>query len=432
MNTKQLLVYIILICPLLAFSQENKPDWLKKLDDFKIKPVIALQLWNTYTVGEEVYNSDTGLYEPVDDRMNLQLRRSRFGVKGQPYENLQFNVTAALDLLGRDVLSGTEGGGNNGGSPIFRIWNAYVQWRVIDNSEKLNVVAGYMPPQIGRESITAATRSTSLEKSWSQNYLRRHLAGLGPGRAGGINFGGLFLSEQGKFNWGYDIGVFNPLFVSRGGNSIGNKYSPLVTGRLAAYIGDPESKKYTTGHKVNYFGKRKGLTIAVAGARQGETDLFRSNSAAGFDFLLNLGNLNFDGEFTQLWREGTDPDDIFPREFTVSSNTGYLRMGYNLNLKNGYVLEPVAMVVWFNGEKSAIGQLDAGVVSSLSGEDHSLDLGFNLYFNPDLKLSLHYTWRDADPGAAGNGATVNNYFSQSGVGAIHRGDWLGLGLVAVF
>ncbi|HFA49838.1 MAG TPA: hypothetical protein ENJ95_12595 [Bacteroidetes bacterium] len=421
-----------LLFPLFVFAQQDNPSWGKKLVGFKIKPSVGLQLWSSYTFGEEIYNENTDRYEAVDDRLNFQIRRTRLGFKGQAYEDLQFNVTASLDVVGRDVLSGTEGGGNNGGSPKFRIWNAFVQWRLLPGSEKLNLVTGYMPPQIGRESITSALRSTSLEKSWSQNYLRRHLVGTGPGRAMGVNIGGLFLGKNGKFNWGYDVGIFNPAFVAYGGNSVGKKYSPLLTGRLAAYIGDPESKKYTTGHKVNYFGKRKGLTLALAAAAQGETDLFSVNKAAGFDFLLNLGKLNFDGEWTYMWREGSRWKIDVLKDFTVASNVGYLRLGYNFNLKNGYVLEPLAMLVKFNGETGADDEADAAAVKSLAGEEQIIDLGFNFYFNPDLKISLHYTLRDGEPGYAGNGATVNNYFSQSGVGAIHRGDWLGLGLVAVF
>ncbi len=425
---------LLLYLPFFVFAQQEQPSsWQEKLEGFQIKPSIGVQLWSSYTMGEEVFNETTGEYESVDDRLNFQLRRTRFGLTGQPYKNLKFNLTASLDLVGRDVLAGTEAGANNGASPIFRLWNAYVQWRMTSGSEKLNAVVGYLSPQIGRESITSAMRSTSMEKSMSQNYLRRHLVGTGPGRALGVNIGGLFLSENSKLHWGYDLGIFNPVFESYLGNSVGKEYSPLLTGRLAAYIGDPESKKYTTGHKVNYFGKRKGLTVAAAGATQGETDLFLSNTAAGFDFLLNFGNLNFDGEWTYLWREGSELDDVNSvREYMVSSNTGYVRLGYNVQLKNGYILEPLAMYVKFNGETTAREQADAISVKSLAGEEQIIDFGFNLYFNPDLKLSLHYTLRDADSGDAGDGATVNNYYSQSLVGAIHRGDWLGFGLVAVF
>ena len=62
---------------------------------------------------------------------------------------------------------------------------------------------------------------------------------------------GLFLKE--KLSWGYDIGVFNPAMQAYNNNSVGEVYSPLLTGRLAAYLGAAESKSYTTDHKLNYF-----------------------------------------------------------------------------------------------------------------------------------------------------------------------------------
>ncbi len=420
------------LLPLLATAQDESNRWLEKLKDFKIQPTLGFQLWGTYTNGEELYNEDVGRYENIDNRVNFQIRRTRIGLKGQPYENLKFNLTGALDLVGRDILAGTEGGGNNGGSPSFRVWNAYVQWRVRNNDEALNLVVGYLPAQIGRESMTSALRSTSMEKAWSQNYLRRHLTGIGPGRAVGVNLGGILLPEKGKIGIGYDVGIYNPVFEGFSGNSIGKHFSPLLVGRLAWHIGDPEFKKYTISHKVNYFGKRNGLTVAIAGATQGETDLFLQNQALGIDVLFNWGNLNIDGDWTILSRGGERLLEDEIRAFTSTSNTGYIRASYNLVLPNQFVLEPVVMLVQFNGALDAIEQADASSVGALHGTDQSLDFGFNLYPNPDLKLSLHYTFRRGDAGAVGDGAKINNYFYQSGAGAIHRGEWLGMGLIAIF
>ncbi|MCB0842768.1 MAG: hypothetical protein KDE26_05810 [Bacteroidetes bacterium] len=429
MNTFGKIILLLFLFPCMLLAQETR--WSQKLDDYKIKVSANVQLWGTYTFGQEIYNDSNGAYQPVDDRLNLQLRRSRLSFKGQPYENLKFNMTAALDLVGKDDLAATQGASNNGGSPKFRLWNAYVQWRVKSNNEKVNIVAGYFPVQIGRESITSAFRSTSMEKSWSQNYLRRHLTGIGPGRAMGVNIGGLFLHE--KISWGYDLGIYNPVFQGIGSYSTGAKYSPLLVGRITGYFGDPESKEYTINHKINYFGKRKGLSLALAGAYQGETDLFISNSVLGMDVLLNWKNFNLDGEWSLLWREGMQTKNLPNEEyFTVASQTGYLRMSYNINLKNGYVIEPVAMVMHFGGPMDKDTQAEAASVKFFAGEDQMANLGFNFYLNPDLKLSLHYTMNQGDSGAAGNGAVFNNYFFQSGVGAIRRGDWLGFGLVAGF
>lgn len=416
--------------PLLSISQAE--NWKSKLPDFNAQPVIALQLWSSYTIAAQVFDEEAGRYKAVDNRVNFQLRRSRLGVRGQAYKNLKFNFVGAFDLVGRDVLSGTEAGSNNGSAPAFRLWNAYLQWRILPNKEHLNLVAGYMPLQIGRESITSAFRSTSMEKSWSQNYLRRHLVGIGPGRAAGINIGGLFLPASSHYSWEYSLGAFNPAFRDYQNNSVGADFAPLLTARFVLHIGAPESDRYTLGHKINYFGKRRGLSLAIAGAHQGKTSLFDNNQAAGADFLLNLGPLNIDGEWYYLIRNRTRFPASQPEVEEAISGTGYLRASYNVPLKNNYVLEPSAMIVLFNGEMEKESQLEAQAMDAFAGREQIADVGVNFYFNPDLKLSLHYTYRNGGLGAAAAGATFNNYFFQGGVGAIQRGDWLGLGAVAIF
>ena len=270
-----------------------------------------------------------------------------------------------------------------------------------------------------------------MEKSWSQNYLRRHLVGTGPGRALGLNLGGLFLNSS--IGVSYDVGIYNPVFASFNGNSTGINSSPLISGRVAFHFGDPEFEKYTTGHKENYFGKRKGLTLAFTAARQGETDLYTNNFAYGIDWLFNWGNINLIGEWSILERNGEiNSTNTTPTEINSNANTGFVRIGYNIELKNAKVLEPVLMFVQFNGELDGAKQLEANLLNAFAGKDQSIEASLNLYLNPDLKLSLSYTFREGDLGDAEPGARFNNFFFQGGAGAIQRGEWLGVGLVAIF
>ena len=388
---------------------------------------MGVQMWNTYTIGQEIFDKESNSYKAVDNRFNTQLRRTRMTFAGQPYNNLKFKITASLDLIGKDLLSSSQGGANNGGSPIFRIWNAYVDWKIKSNSELFHVVAGYIPPQIGRESITSALKSTSFEKSWSQNYLRRSIVGLGPGRAMGLNFGGQYLTKK-KVGFSYDLGIYSPEAFALGGNSSGFDYAPLLAGRLALYLGDPESDSYSINHKVNYFGKRRGLTIALAGAYQGQNDLFISNEAVGLDWLFNYKYINLDGEWTFFNRVGQDGD----RQFDVKSNTGYIRLGYNIYIKGASFLEPVLMYVKYNGPMDLDAQNDASIVKTFAGNDEIIDIGVNYHINKNLKITFTYTMNKGDQGEAEDGITFNNYFDQGGIGAIKRGDLLGLGLVGVF
>jgi len=120
------------------------------------------------------------------------------------------------------------------------------------------------------------------------------------------------------------------------------------------------------------------------------------------------------------------------REFDYSSNSDHVRVGYNITVGK-YMLEPVFMLMQFNGGESELEQGDAEAVGSFSGSEQTYDAGVNLYLDRrNLKLMLHYTWREGDAGAAGDGAQVNQFFSQGGIGAIRRGNWLGIGLHAIF
>lgn len=410
-------------------AQKGFDRWLKPPEDFEIRPFVMAQIWSSYTLGEEVFDSDSGTYQAVDNRTNIMLRRARLGFRMRAYERLSFTLVGAFDLIGRDVLSGSVGGTNNGALPNFGIWDAFAQWKASKNNELLYLTGGYFRPQLSRESITSGWSVNSMEKSMSQNYIRRHLVGHGPGRAMGLNLGGLWLNETQSTGLQYNLGVFNPVYPSNGGHSAGEKFAPLFVARTVLYLGEPEMTRYKIGYDINYFGQRRGLSLGFSGSWQGETVLFQSSYAAQLDFLLNLGPLNLDGDVNFMWREGQRQliDGSF-RQFTYASNTGHIRAGYNLVI-GGVFLEPSFMIMQFNGGLDTAGQADARAVGAYSGKEATYDVGINWYLNKKrLKLLLHYTWRSGDAGDAGPGAAINQYFSQSGVGAIHRGDWLGLGM----
>ncbi len=407
-----------------AQTNKDKKDWLTKMEEYKIKFSLGVQLWSTYTLNQEVYDQADGRYERVDNRFSTELRRSRLALSGQPYTFLKFNFVGSLDFVGRDVLSATQAGANNGASPIFRIWNAFVQWNLFPKADFLHVTMGYLPPQIGRESMTAALRVTSMAKAWTQNYLRRHLVGTAPGRAMGLNLGGLFFSKGSSVALSYDFGLFNPTYHSFLGNSVGVRTAPLFSGRIVLHLGDPEFSKYTIGHQVNSFNRRNGVSIGLAAARQGETEIFDDNTAVSLDWLINWTSLNIDGEWTLL--------DRSQRDLKTNVTTGYFRVSNNIPLAKDHILEPVFCVSGLKGPLDALEQRMAVRLRSFAGTDFIYSIGMNYYFNPDLRLSLNYSWQSADVGDARPGATFNNYLFQDGVGAIRRGNWLGTGIVAIF
>jgi hypothetical protein len=414
----------VLLMGKVSFAQKDTSALSRVLEDFNIKAKIGLQLWGTYSHGTRVLDEASQKMVSVDNRFTPQIRRSRLSLTGQPYPTLKFKLTAALDLVGRDLLAATEGGANNGSSPIFRLWNAVLQWQIQPENDHLNLLAGYLVAPIGRESTTAALRSNSFEKAWSQNYLRRHLVGTGPGRTTGVMLAGQFLGKKHPLHLTYEAALLNPLFQSLARNSTGRASSPLLVGRIAIHFGDPESKQYSAGHRVNFFGKRQGLTVGLAAARQGNTDLFRNNAAYGVEWLYNTHGFHLDGEYFQLRRKGISGTE-------TNSATGYVRIGKNLRAFKGTTLEPVLSYWFFRGPEDAEEVATANELGAFAGIDGGLDIGANLYFNSNTKLSLFYAHRHGGMGAVGPQDINNNFYFQSGVGTIARGSYVGAGWVII-
>lgn len=412
----------------LAQADANQPApiqrWLPKNSKYLPEVKAFVQLWAIHSTGMEVYNTTSKKYEAVDDRFNVSLRRARVAFSGEPYGGLRYTVALMYDQTGRDILSSGVGAFNKA-DPAVGVLDAFVQWR-IGKTEALNLVGGWFRPQMQRESITGAWATNSFEKSMSQNYLRNHLVGTGLGRAAGLNLGGILTKN--KLSLNYNLGVFNPVNASLSGGSVGNKYAPLLVGRASLSIGDPEFQKYGISYDVNFFNKRKGASLDFNIARQGETELFQTSIAYGPGVLLSYGPLNLDGEWMFLEREGRDSLG----SFTAKEETGHLRLGVNVPTGK-FVLEPVFMVMKFKGGMDAKEQSNASILRMSAGEETTFDTGINWYLDgKNLKLALHYTWRNGNAGAAGDGSQVNAYFSQNGVGAIRRGNWLGLGFNAIF
>lgn len=423
-----------LICVLGAATTTRATDTLKLEEKSpRIETFILLQLWSSYTTNERVFDKDTRQYLPVDDRFNFWLRRGIVGFKAQPYPSLSFKMMTAFDGIGKDLFSGANGSVNNGSLPSISILEAYGQWQVWPGHETFHLTAGYFRPPIGRESFTSSWGVTSMDRAFSSTYLRRHVTGSVFGRTAGLQLGGLAPNPDQDMGFEYAVGVFNPQFAGSGGGSSA-AYSPLVAARAAIYFGDPEMKSYQVFRNVNFLSKRRGLTLAANAAWQGPSDLFHSSATLSADLLFNWGPLNVDGEWSYLQREGERalPDDQFSM-FTSSAHAGHVRLSYNLNVGPRYVVEPSLTYMFYEGALDREGQADVLAIGALSGSDRGVDFGLNWYIQErKCKLLLHYNWRWGDAGDAGEGSTVNYYYSQSGIGAIQRGNWLGLGVNLMF
>lgn len=415
------LIALALMAPALLSGQTTAYRWLPKSDSFRLKITTMVQLWGTYSTGQQVFNATISQYEAVDDRFNVSLRRARIVFNGDPYPRLGYTLALFYDQTGYDILSAGLGATNKD-QPAVGVWDAFGQYRLGKKRSAPVLTAGYFRPQMQRESITTAWAPTSFEKAMSQNYVRRHLAGTGPGRATGLNIGGLWLGQNIGLN--YNAGLFTPVAAAFDGSSGGRKWAPLWAGRLSLQLGQPEMTAYKIAYETNYFNQRKGLSLDFNASNQGATDRFDRSTGYGPGFLFNWGPFNADGEWIWLQREGTAGKAL--------AQTGHLRAGYNLRAGR-YLLEPTAMFMAFSGETAAEGQSAAAALGMSSGSERTYDVGLNVYFDRrNLKLYLHYVWRQGDAAAAGDGAQVNAFFSQPGIGAIRRGNYWGMGCNAIF
>ncbi|MEM1119602.1 MAG: hypothetical protein AAGJ18_04095 [Bacteroidota bacterium] len=416
MRFPTLLFVLATALPISLLSAQTNPS-----PKLTIQPTLAIQLWATYTDDQQLYNNDLQDFEAVDNRLNFTLHRSRMGIKGTYGDRLFYDFTGAVDFVGQDALAGYVGAPNNTASPRFRIWNFLTQYKISRKSESLYWTFGYFSPLISRESITSPFAVGSFEKAWSQNYIRRHIVGTGPGRIVGSNFGGFFQNDNQKLSLDYNLGLWNPRMIAINGNSAGQRFSPLLTYRLAVHIGDAEFNKYSRGLKFNFKGQRKGITLGISGSRQGASDQWDENISFGLDLLANFGTINLSSEWMQLKRDFNG--------LSTTSHTGFVKIGSYFKLANGKELEPVIKYVFFEGPTDLRGQENAFSLGAFSGVDNYLEITLNYFLAAKVKLSLAYTFRAGESGEIGPVPVNNNFYKQGGVGTIQKGDYLGFGLL---
>ena len=417
------LLFFLYFLPLSLFAQDADYDG-PTYTNWQIRPILGIQGWATYTLGQEEFDDDLSDYVPVDDRLNFMLRRLRFGSTANVTDRLFFKFLGAADFVGSDQRAGTVGGVNNGAFPNLQVWDLYLRYRLSKNSEALYVIGGFLRPPVGRESMSGAYGVASFEKSFSQFYVRQQMTGTGPGGTGGAYLGGLGKLAD-KVTVDYRGGLFNPF---NNGISAGRRASTLAAGRLNLMFGQPESDKWRYGLRSNYFGKRTGVSIAVAGSHEGPTGVLQSSSTVGVDFLINTGQFHLEGEYIRLLRDNGETSGDY------ASATYFVRAGYNfaLPLKAGKTqryLEAAVLVYGFDGDENS--SAAARATNFFSADEQAVDVGLNYHVVPGkVKLALHYVARSGNnDGIAGSDPSGNQYFFQPGIGGIRRGDYVGFGVV---
>lgn len=425
---KKFVALLLAANSLTAFAQEAKPvatptdtAYGIKNPDFKINPFAQLQGWGVYSMERSAQNDGDNGLDKADQRANFFFRRARLGFRGTPYKDLSYTLSLYYDNAGHDSMAATRATTNPNTTDGRRtqvsiatvgLWDSFLTWKV-SQSDMFHITAGYFRPQISRESLTAAFNVNSFEKAPSQNYVRQSVIGRGFGRGTGINFGGM--KHNDGFGINYNVGAFNKVTTGgtresddqRLGETQGDQNSLVYVGRFAMTFGDPEMEKYGLGYNINYFGKRKGLTVAVNGSTQERTPVYKANKVIGGDILFNHGSWNVDGEFFYIYLK-----DIGQKDY-ARARTGHFRVGYNIFLKNGTILEPAAMVSGFYGEPG----------SDNIGRDTVYDVGLNWYLDQNkYKFYVHYVKQDGD------GDNLVHSPGTDGTDGYHFGDYAGVGL----
>ncbi len=383
-----------------------------------LQPVVGFQIWSTLSAGTEYIEQGTNNLRGVDGRWGFQLHRSRLGVKGSVNDRLKFAFIAANDFVGKDIFDGTIGAPNNTASPRFRLWDAYLIYDLDQGSDLFNLKLGYIVPVVSRESITSPFKVFTMEKSWSQNYIRRHMTNNGPGRTVGFNIGGLKVWEDSFITFGYDIGAYNAKLGDFDSNSAGRKSSNLIAGRTTVHFGDPEMKTYGQGIQQLIFDKRRGVTIGLSQAIQGETDFYDNNSLTGADLLFHWDNISIVGEWAMLKRT-LDNQDIDAEVF-------FIRAGYLIPLAASKYVSMAISHTSFVGVDTPNEVAQANVMRTFSGTDRYTEITLSYFMSKKNRLLLSYTLRNGDNGSAMETAINNNYFQQSGF-TFERPSYFGIG-----
>ncbi len=396
-------------------------DTLPPRHSWQIAPYLMIQSWGIYSHHTGQYDTSSTSYRTLPPTWSFLLRRGRIGLKAQSGERLSSNVSLAFDQIGHGASLAPKGPAAPA-TPEIVLWDAQFQYQLFSRQEWAFVTTGFFRPQMGRENITSGFLVPSFEKALSQLYLRRHLTNTNHGRAPGLNVGGLFSPKSG---WmvGYQVGAFSPAKYG-GFSSHSDPSSPLLLGRVVLNLGDPEQENYRLNYQVQYFGRRQGISLAIAGATQGKTAAFSQAQTLGVDMLANYGRFSLDGEWNWMWKQS----DVFSPSAPLLNETGYLRLAMVFPVQQSW-LEASVMYSVFRGPAS---ETLAREVAAFAGEESAIDLGLNWYLmDRKIKWGLHYTWQSGVPGDTGLGSTANDFFYQPELGAIHRGDYLGLGLIVL-
>jgi hypothetical protein len=369
----------------------------------------SYQVWAAYT-------RDEGDVPSTDSRADLFLKQGRVGVKGHALPALSFSTLFAFDNLGKDQYTGSLGTAQATTNNTFLLYDFFMTYAL--DTTFANITFGYFRPQTGHENIAPDAGVNSLDKGLTSMYLRSFLTGRTSGRETGVNVGGFYGCPL--YGIAYNCGAFDPTQALISGTDGGSrKWHPLLTGRLAISLFQPDMPSYRLSPEINFFGTRKGITFGGHYSYQKATDEtwdtsavkydnvkstysgavkyvggFQKNGSFGGDFVASFMGLSLDGEYDVMSRSVNGVSYhgglVKAPAADFSDRVFHLRAGYDIPLPKDQFIEPAIMYTEFDGASA----------STLypSGIDHILDMGLNWYVNKNnFKIAAHYIKQGGSP-----------------------------------
>ncbi|WP_457627461.1 porin [Persephonella sp.] len=379
-----------------------------KIDDDRYMEVFLMgQIWGVYSTDLSIPGENS-----LKKRVDGYIRRGRFGFRGRLTGDISYKIWFAYDNVGKDSYNPADvarGSIKNEGSySKIELWDAFFTWHI--DRHLANITFGYFRPQIGRENITSGFAVLSFEKGLPNFYVRRHIIGKPDsdsgfsstnGRIYLINWGGLLNREGWSLNWNAGIGD-NQNYTDA------SNWSPFFSFRTVFSFGQPELKRYSLGYTQTFFGRRKGVSLGLNYAYQGEgvektisgQPKFSNNRMFGVDILGSYRNIEIVGEYDILRRKWSDGRRYTDRVWEV-------KIGYSIQLQNGRVIQPSFSYSRFRPDSNG---------NSIFGRKENVwwDAGINYYINGQkAKITLHYAsgkvYNYTNPETADTGTVKSSY-----------------------
>jgi len=327
----------------------------------------------------------------IEARPFFSVHRARLWFRGKVHERVNYVLHLAFDRIGADEYAMLQAGPLGPARPLA-VQDALVQYDVF-GTKALRVSAGFLRPNVGRESNTPVPAVGTHEPGFTSTLARRMTTGTGHGRAGGVNLGGRFENLAGDAlptALIYQLGAFAPTRAGKGvdgteyANSLGLQAAPLYGGSLSLVFGSLSHMR--AGDLLflpNSWSKDWTVMLGAGVSAQMENDFFDRTLVQSYYANASAFGFFFDGELVTAERKLATGGQM-------SNQAWHARLGYNVWLDKS-IISPFAMYTQQNGDDlSTVGTSSVQDFAMAVGTGNLLDAGVNWHFRAHkLRAGFH-------------------------------------------